>query len=194
MFDVVYEFEQKVADFFGAPYGISTDCCTHAVELSLRYTKAEEINVPVRTYPSIAWLSEKLNIRRSWNHDPWQDYYYLTHNVIDAAVTWKRDSYIPGTFMCVSFHPKKHLSLDRGGIILLDDKEAYEDLIKIVYDGRARELGSFSELIDRIGYHYYMTPEDAKCGLAKLDDAIDRIPKQWKYEDWGDLTKMDVFK
>ena len=33
---VVDLFEQKIAGFFGAPYAVATDCCTHALELSLR--------------------------------------------------------------------------------------------------------------------------------------------------------------
>jgi len=36
-FDVVEQFEQEVAKFFGAPYAVATDSCTHAIELCLRY-------------------------------------------------------------------------------------------------------------------------------------------------------------
>jgi len=39
-----------------------------------------------------------------------------------------------------------------------------------------------------------MTPETAQLGLDKLEDAINTEPRQWVYEDWPDLTKMDVFK
>lgn len=35
--EVVTMFEQRVCDFTGAKYAISTDCCTHALELALRY-------------------------------------------------------------------------------------------------------------------------------------------------------------
>ena len=35
-FEAVEQFENQVADFFGAPYAVATDCCTHAVELCLR--------------------------------------------------------------------------------------------------------------------------------------------------------------
>ena len=55
-FQVIKDFEQEIAKFFGAPYAVATDCCTHGVELSLRYTKATEINVPKRTYLSICLL------------------------------------------------------------------------------------------------------------------------------------------
>ena len=52
-FNVVTEFENKIAEFFGAPYAIAVDACTHGVELSLRYTNADNISVPKNTYLSI---------------------------------------------------------------------------------------------------------------------------------------------
>jgi hypothetical protein len=39
-----------------------------------------------------------------------------------------------------------------------------------------------------------MTPETAKLGLEKLQNAIDAKPKQWVVTDWPDLTQMSVFK
>ena len=44
-FDKVRIFEEKIASFFGAPYAVAVDCCTHGVELSLRLTNATEIQV-----------------------------------------------------------------------------------------------------------------------------------------------------
>jgi dTDP-4-amino-4,6-dideoxygalactose transaminase len=37
MLHIVTEFEQKIAEFFGAKYAVATDCCTHAIELRIRY-------------------------------------------------------------------------------------------------------------------------------------------------------------
>ena len=108
-FEAVKELEEKVAEFFGSPYAVAVDCCTHGVELSLRCTDAGKIVVPKRTYPSIPFLAHKLNIYLEWKDEDWVDYYYLTENVIDAAVLWKRNSYIPNTFMSVSFQFQKHL-------------------------------------------------------------------------------------
>ena len=31
-FKVVTDFENKIADFYGAPYAVSVDCCTHCIE------------------------------------------------------------------------------------------------------------------------------------------------------------------
>ena len=61
--------------------------------------------------------------------------------------------------MCVSFQFKKHLNLGRGGIILLDNKRAYDALSKMVYDGRSDDAPWANQDISTIGYHYYMTPD-----------------------------------
>lgn len=194
MFQVVTEFENKIAEFFGAPYAVAIDSCTHGVELALRYTWAEQIVVPKNTYLSIPFLSPKLGINLHWKDEAWVDYYYLTPYVIDAAVLWKPNSYIPGTFMGISFQYQKHLSLGRGGIILTDNEEAAIQIKKMSYDGRLPNIPWRDQNIDTIGYHYYMTPETAQLGLDKLSDAINTPPRQWVVSDWPDLTQMDIFK
>jgi dTDP-4-amino-4,6-dideoxygalactose transaminase len=193
-FNTVTEFEKQVAEFFGAPYAIAVDACTHGVELAVRYTNVDYIRVPRRTYLSIPFLADKLNIDLFWKDEDWKDYYYVTDNVVDAAVLWKRNSYIPGTFMTLSFQYQKHLSLGRGGMILTDNKEAAIQLKKMTYDGRLPNIPWREQNIDTIGYHYYMTPETAQLGLDKLPTAIETTPRQWTVRDWPDLTQMTVFK
>lgn len=193
-FNIVSEFEKQIASFFGAPYAIAVDSCTHGIELALRYTEVDHITVPNRTYLSIPFLADKLWIDRFWKDEDWKDYYYLTDNILDAAVLWKPNSYIPGTFMGVSFQYQKHLSLGRGGILLCDSPEDYLNLKKMSYDGRLPEIPWRDQNINMIGYHYYMTPETAQLGLDKLPKAISTEPRQWVVTDWPDLTQMDVFK
>lgn len=194
-FDSIIEFEKQIGIFFGAPYGIAVDCCTHGIELCLRYQNIKYYTVPKRTYISIPYLANKLNIKFDWRDEEWQDYYYLGEtNVIDAAVLWKRNSYIPGTFMCVSFQYRKHLSLGRGGIILTDDEDSAIMLKKMSYDGRVPDVPWREQNIDTFGFHYYMTPETAVLGLKKLPTAISTKPKKWTVEDWPDLTQMEIFK
>lgn len=193
-FEIVEKFESEIAKFFGAKYAVAVDSCTHGVELCLRYTQAKHIKVPKRTYLSIPLLAEKIGLTREWVDIDWVNYYYLTENVIDAAVLWKKDSYIPGTYMCISFQYQKHLSLGRGGIILTDNEIAYHELKKMSYDGRIPNVPWREQNISTIGYHYYMTPETAKLGLNKLESAINTEPRQWVVTDWPDLTEMNIFK
>ncbi len=192
-FEIVKEFENKIASFYGAPYAVAVDCCTHAIELCLRYKKIKEINVPKRTYVSIPLLSKKLNIKLSWVDKEWQDYYFLTDDIIDAAVLWKKNSYINEMFMCVSFQFRKHLNLGRGGVILLSNYNDYKELKKMAYDGRTPDIPWREQNIESMGYHYYMTPETAQKGIKKLPEAIKTAPKKWTHTDWPDLTKMKIF-
>lgn len=192
-FESVTNFEKEIAKFFGSPFSIAVDSCTHGIELSLRYTGEKEILVPKRTYLSIPFLANKMGLDLFWKDEQWVDYYYLTHNIIDAAVLWKKDSYIPGTFMGLSFQYQKHLSLGRGGMILTDNKEAAIQLKKMSYDGRLPNIPWREQNIDTYGYHYYMTPETAENGLNKLPKAIETEPKQWVVTDWPDLTEMKIF-
>jgi len=196
-FETVNEFEKAVANFFGSPYAVAVDSCTHGIELCLRYTKETKINVPKRTYLSVPFLAEKMGLQRVWRDEEWEDYYVLNYSskkIIDAAVLWRKDSYIPNTFMCISFQYQKHLSLGRGGMILIDNKNDYAILKKMSYDGRLPNIPWREQNIDTVGYHYYMTPEVADLGLKKIKQAIDTAPKKWLVTDWPDLTKMEIFK
>lgn len=194
-FNLVNKFESQVAEFFGAPYAVATDSCTHGIELCLRKNNYRKIVVPVRTYLSVPFLANKLNIELEWSEEEWEDYYYLGGtNVIDAAVLWKENSYIDGTYMCISFQYQKHLSLGRGGMILLDDKQDAEILKKMSYDGRLPNIPWRDQNIDTFGYHYYMTPETALLGINKLSEATLTQPRKWAYTDWPDLREMDIFK
>jgi len=193
-FEVVEEFEKKIAEFFGAPFAVMTDSCTHAIELCLRYREQDHICCPNHTYLSIPMLAKKLNIKLSFNDRDWNDYYWLDHEIIDAAVLWKKDSYLPNTFMCVSFQYQKHLSLGRGGIILCDKRNDALQLKKMSYDGRLPNIPWRDQDIDTMGYHYYATPETAALGLQKLPEAIATEPRKWSVENWPDLTKMTIFK
>ena len=80
-FNTVTEFENQISEFFGAPYAVAVDSCTHGVEICLRHTQAKSINVPKNTYLSIPFLAHKLWIELKWKDENWVDYYYLTDKV-----------------------------------------------------------------------------------------------------------------
>ena len=192
-FNTVEKFENKLADFCGSPYAVAFDSCTHGIEACLYLTKAKKIIVPKRTYISIPFLAKKMNIFLEWKNENWQDYYFLTENIIDAAVLWKPNSFISNTFMSLSFQYQKHLSLGRGGAVLCSNIEEYEALKKLSYDGRLPNIPWRKQNIQTFGLHYYMTPETAQIGIDKLEDAINSTPKKWTITDWPDLTLLKVF-
>ena len=195
-FESVKIFEEKIADFYGAKYAVAVDSCTHGIELCLRYQNLSYISVPKRTYLSVPFLANKLRILLQWRDENWKDCYKVNSHfrpIYDAAVLWKRNSYKPGSFMCLSFQFQKHLSLGRGGMILCDNEEDAIALKKMSYDGRLPEIPWRDQNISTFGFHYYMTPETAQLGLDKLDEAINTTPKQWTINMWPDVSKMEVF-
>lgn len=195
MFELVSEFEQKIADFFGAKYAVATDCCTHAIELCLRHTGYNNLTVPSHTYVSVPMTMIKLGLNWSWRDESWQQWYSIGNtDIVDAATFWKENGYISDTYMCISFQFNKHLSLGRGGIILLDKKTEYDTLKKMSYDGRDLSRRWAEQDITTVGYHYYMTPETAKMGLEKFVEAKTTQPTIWTYQDYPYLPDLSVFK
>jgi len=194
MFETVKEFEKQIADYYDAPYAVATDSCTHAIELCLRYINPQvKIQIPTRTYISIPFTLMKLNLDWTFVNAEWVGYYFLGGTrIIDGAVNFAKDSYLPGQFMCLSFQHKKMLSLGRGGAILCPTEQDYKVLKQMAYDGRADDKPWAEQNIKQIGYHYYMTPETAQLGIEKLKTV--NPDKLWTSEDYPYLPAMEVFK
>mgnify|MGYP003144938543 CR=1 FL=1 len=193
-FSFVKDFENQIAKYFGSPYAVAVDSCTHGLELCLRYKQVNKLIIPKRTYISVPFLANKLNIDLEWKDESWTDFYEIgATKILDAAVLWGYNTYRSGTMMCLSFQYRKHLSLGRGGMILLDDPDAAHNLKKMSYDGRLPDVPWREQNISSYGYHYYMTPETAQLGLEKLPKAIQSKPKKWSVNEWPDLTKMEIF-
>lgn len=174
-------FERKVALFAGSKYGVSTDCCTHAIELSLRL-KAElgeiaygdTVIIPQFTYVSLPMTLRKLGLNFKFSDLKWEGLYKLDApgitSVVDGAVRWTKGMYIYGSLHCLSFQIKKRIPIGRGGMILTDNKDYYEWLKLARYDGRDMDTRyTDKEHIKSYGYHYYMTPEDAARGLILME-------------------------
>ena len=193
-FNTITQFENTIAEYYGSKYAVATDCCTHAIELCLRLQNIKTTGCPKHTYVSVPMTLKKLNIDWQWKDEQWQDYYYLSNtNIIDAAVLWKEQSYISGTNMCLSFQFRKHLGLGRGGMILLDNKEDRDQLVRMSYDGRDRDVLWAEQKIYTMGYHYYMTPETAAAGIEKFNKVKDIAPRTVDYTDYPDLSLLPIF-
>ena len=193
-FSVVSDFEAAIASYYGAPYAVATDCCTHSVELCLRLREPVGVTCPAHTYISIPFTFVKLGLRWRFTDQRWHYYYEIGNTgIIDAAVYFREGGYITDTLMCLSFQFRKPLSLGRGGAILCDNYADYVMLKKMTYDGRYGEKPWADQRIDTLGYHYYMTPETAQEGLKKLPDAHLRATKDWSWQDYPDLRQMPVF-
>jgi dTDP-4-amino-4,6-dideoxygalactose transaminase len=73
----ILEFEDKISTFFGSPYAVAVDCCTHGIELCLRLLKEGDTNTdyqytcPNWTYLSIPMTFEKLSLDWNFTNEQW---------------------------------------------------------------------------------------------------------------------------
>jgi dTDP-4-amino-4,6-dideoxygalactose transaminase len=176
--DAVDLFEKRLSMYAGSKYAVVVDCCTHALELALRYLLykneidiGDKIIIPDNTYISIYMMLNQLNFTVSLEKKEWSGIYNIGDTrVIDGAVRFTKGMYIKGSLHCLSFQIKKILCIGRGGAILCDNKEEYDFLKLLSYDGRNLTVPyNDSNHIITLGYHYYLTPEDAARGLIIMD-------------------------
>ena len=184
MFDKIFEFERALAKFTGAPYAVMTDCCTHAIELCLRFDKVSRVLFPAHTYLSIPMTMHKLGIEYSYSDKLWTgEYQFIGTRIWDSARLLKEGMYREGQLQCLSFGIDKPLSIGRGGAVLTDDVEAYNTLKRQCYDGRDLTISPWeNQKVFHIGYHYKPTIEEAVRGLELLSD-VDQSVKYYKYPD-----------
>ena len=126
------------------------------------------------------------------NH--WIGTYQLKpYPIYDAAKRFTSNMYIPGTFMCLSFHIKKNLGLGKGGMILTDNKEAYDWFKKARYEGRG-EVYYKEDNISSLGWNMYMTPQEAAHGLCLMQNYPLNKTDLDELNGYRDLTEFDIFK
>lgn len=165
-FNTVTEFEGKISEFFGAPYAVAVDSCTHGLELCLRLTNRNIISCPKNTYLSVPMLANKLRVELIWRDHKWIDFYAIAGNIVDGAVYWKRGGYYAaGRFICLSFQYQKHLSLGRGGMILCPDEQSYWQLKKMSYDGRLPGIPWREQDIDTMGLSLLHDTRNGAIGI-----------------------------
>ena len=201
MFEKIKQFETALAEFTGAPYAVMTDCCTHAIELCLRYDQISVCSFTPYTYLSIPMLMHKLGIEYSYfpDHLPhrqqWTgEYKFEATRIWDSARRLEPNMYRPGQMQCLSFGHDKPLHIGRGGAILLDDQDAYEAIICMRYDGRDLNIKPWVEQREfRVGYHYKPTPEEAMQGIALLEGLKEYCPppRHVAYPDLRTITIKD---
>jgi len=189
-FDTILKFEQALAKYTGAPYAVMTDCCTHAIELCLRYQKPTHCAFTAFTYLSVPMTMHKLDIEYRLIPEVWTGEYQFHGTAIwDSARRLERDMYRTGQMQCLSFGHNKPLQIGHGGAILLDDKEAYGVLLQQRYDGRDLAIAPWqAQRSFMVGYHYRPTIEDARIGLEKLY-FVNEPPK---YHDYPDLRDIEI--
>jgi len=190
-FETLFQFEQELAQFTGAPYAVVTDGCTHALELCFIHDRVEFCAFTPYTYLSILMLMRQLKIQYQFEDSgPWTgEYRFRKTRIWDSARLLRPGMYRTGQVQCVSFGHGKPLQLGRGGAILTDDPELYKWASLARSDGRDLRISPWeSQETFAQGYHYCPTLELCEQGLNKLSTA-DTEPK---YHQYPDLRKINV--
>jgi len=171
--DIVELFEKSLADYSGSKYAAVFDCASNAIFLALKYLNLkQEIIIPCRTYVSVPMQIFHAGYKFSVEEQEWSGIYQLKGtSVYDGAARFRPNMYIgDGAIQALSFQIKKRLPIGRGGAILTNDKQVYEWLKLASYDGRDLKSPYDSpNHVKSIGWHMYMTPEDAARGLMILE-------------------------
>lgn len=193
-FDAIKEFEQAVADYTGAPYCVTTDCCTHAIEIAFRLAHdCEPISFPAHTYLSVPMTMHKLGIPYTLDDNQWRDsYQFLGSNIWDCARKFEQNMYMSGTIQCISFGMTKPLQIGLGGCLLTDSEDLYQRASRMRYDGR--DIFNYSPWVEQktfsVGYHYYLRPEECVVGLNLLRNKqfTPQLDKYFAYPDCRTVT------
>lgn len=190
-FAVVEKFEQRVAAFVGAKYGVAVASGTWAIFLACKYCQVKQVTLPARTFISVPMAIMQAGGTVKFEDEDWSGYYQLMdYPIIDGALRWKRGMYVGGLH-CLSFHARKHLPIGEGGMILTNNIDAANWLRKARYSGR--EAPDYRpEDVTMLGWQAYMTPEKAARGLHLMD--YNEYDKPDQVVEYPDLRQCLVFK
>ncbi len=194
MTESVRKFEQELATFTGAPYVVTTDCCTHAIELCFRLLQIKTCRFPAHTYISVPMTMKLLGVDYEFSMTPWRDeYQFLGTPVWDSARCLKPNMYRSRQYQCLSFGHTKPLDNVRGGAILLDNEEHYKQLKSMSYDGRD---SSYSKMKDqkvfKQGFHYMMRYEECESASKLLDAYITTGKFEHEYKPYSDISDLEL--
>ena len=197
-YKIVQMFEEEICEYTGSKYAVSVDSCTNAIFLVCKWVGVNEVTIPSQTYLSVPMsiinAGGKVIFDKSAETNNWRGVYQLKpYPIYDAAKRLTSNMYIPKTYMCLSFHIKKHLGIGKGGMILTDNEEAYKWFKKARYEGRSEKFYK-DDNISSIGWNMYMTPQEAAQGLCLLQNYPLHNNDLNEPNGYRDLTEFSVFK
>ena len=79
-------------------------------------------------------------------------------------------------------------------MILTNNEDAYSWLKKASYDGRDLEKYYPEDDFEMLGWHMYMTPEDAARGVLLMDQLPDVNEDSGGSENYSILSDKEIFK
>lgn len=194
--DIVTHFENKLANYGGSKYAVCVDSCSNAIFLLFKYLKIQNqvLDIPKNTYASVPMQIIHSGNKLNFIDLEWSGEYYIGNTpIVDAATKFSKNMYLPHSYYCLSFHHRKTLKIGKGGAILHNDPSLNEWIRPMIYDGRHKEIRHEDDNYECIGYHMYMTPEEAAKGLLLMQYIPDKNPDTGNNNSYKDLSKQTVF-
>ena len=193
-YEAIRKFEETVAEFAGARYGVAVDSCTNALFLCCVLRQVKKVTLPAHTYVGVPCSVIHAGGKVEFELKSWSGCYQLNpYDIHDSALRFRKGMYTFGLY-CLSFHIKKHLPIGRGGMILTNSEHDAKWLRRARFDGR-REVPLLQDDLDMLGWNMYMTPEQASRGLHLFslikDSDIDDIPMT--QQGYPDLRNYAVY-
>lgn len=195
--DKVLMFEETIAEFCGSKYAVAVDSNSNGIKLVLEYLKIKDtiITIPKNTYVSVPnQIIHSGNIPMFVDMEWSGEYQLLPTPIVDSACRFKRGMYIEDTYQILSFHHRKILNIGKGGMILTNDENFVNWARPMIYDGRHIDKMYTEDDFECVGYHMYMSPEDALAGFDLF-----KLISRYEHDDCGssktykDLTKQSIF-
>lgn len=190
---IVQHFEEELANYCGSPFVVTVDSCTSALFLCCKYLNVKEVTIPKKTYLSVPQSIIHAGGSVTLKDEDWLGYYRLDpYPLYDSALHLTSGMYIKKSYMCLSFHYKKHLPIGKGGGILTDNEAAVEWFRRARYEGR-NEKSYWVDEISELGWNMYMTPTEASLGLTlmnNLDIDNEDIVEEDGYRDLSEFLKF----
>ena len=188
-FEALFQFEQDLAEYTGAPYVVLTDGGTHAIELCMRWDGVQQTAFSAFTYLSVPMLMHHLRINYILTSEIWNgEYQFHGTRIWDSARRLVPGMYRPGQMQCLSFGWTKPLQLGRVGAILLDDEQAYKTMSRWRSDGRDLRITPWeSEQTFELGFHYCPTLELCARG-SELLKTVEPQSQQVEYPDCRNIS------
>lgn len=191
-YNSILHFEKIISEYTGAPYCVTTDCCTHAIEIAFRLSNFQFVKFPAKTYLSVLMTMRKLGISYELIDTEWRkEYNFIGSNIWDSARMFEPNMFKAGQIQCLSFGHTKPLQIGRGGCILTDDINIYKAASKMRMDGR--DIFTHNPWVTQgkfeLGFHYYMRPEECVRGidLFRRNQITEQEEKFYNYPDCREI-------
>lgn len=178
------------------------------------------LSMPKKTHISVPTMAIHAGSFIQWRDEDWDGAYPIILNqhdeackepiIWDSALRMRKHMFnelaTPGTFrfggsgssnppvfVCLSFQYRKHIPIGRGGMILHNGGDADDEFFRRMrFFGRAEVPVMEDPGPTLLGWHYYMTPDEAARGLCFMQN-LPAVSHDLEIE-YPDLSEYEVLR